>query len=203
MLSGVVPPDLVTEAVRELKAFGKFVVYANEVERKKTTRDYHEWAESMRCLYDAMTCRSFIEQIEEVTGMSGLVCDPTIHGGGYHVTEIGGYLGPHIDYALHPVMPILQRKVNLILYLNDLWKPEWGGQTVLWNDDATSRQGDVCPEFNTALLWAPGDTTFHSVNPVDASAHEPRYTLAVYYLGVKDAGANRKRALFVPERKAV
>lgn len=200
-MSDVVRPDLVVEAVRELKAFDKFVVYANESERKKTTRDYHEWAASMRCLYDELTRRSFIEQLEEVTGMRGLVCDPTIHGGGYHVTERGGHLGPHIDYAVHPVMPILQRKLNLILYLNELWKPEWGGQTVFWNDDATVRQGDVCPEFNTALLWAPGDTTFHSVNPVDFSANEPRYTLAIYYLGVKDVGANRKRALFVPERK--
>lgn len=196
-------PYLVEEAVMELKSFNNFVVYANEIERKKTTRDYHDWPPSMKCLYDSITCRDFIDKLESITGLRGLVCDPTIHGGGYHVTECGGYLGAHIDYAVHPVMPILQRKLNLILYLNETWQPAWGGQTVLWNDDATIRQGEVCPAFNTALLWSPGDTTFHSVNPVDASAHEPRYTLAVYYLGVKDAGANRKRALFVPERKAV
>jgi Rps23 Pro-64 3,4-dihydroxylase Tpa1-like proline 4-hydroxylase len=130
-----------------------------------------------------------------IAGVANLEGDPTWHGGGYHVTDSGGHLGPHIDYALNPRTG-MERRVNLILYLNECA----GGELCLWNDDATEIEATVKPLFNRAVLWCPGDTTFHSVRPVERG---PRVSLACYYVTPPRAGTVRKRALFIPQREAM
>ena len=40
----------------------------------------------------------------------------------------------HLDYSIHPINS-MERRVNLIVYLNSDWQEEWGGDLQLWEGD--------------------------------------------------------------------
>jgi hypothetical protein len=170
----------------------RWAFYNNPDEWKRATNDFDSLPLPARDLAASLVTDWTAGMVEVIAGVANLEGDPTWHGGGYHVTDSGGHLGPHIDYALNPRTG-MERRVNLILYLNECA----GGELCLWNDDATEIEATVKPLFNRAVLWLPGDTTFHSVRPVERG---PRVSLACYYVTPPRAGCNRRRALFVPNR---
>ena len=43
------------------------------------------------------------------------------NGGGWHIHPSGGKLNMHLDYSIHPKLA-LQRKINIIVYLNSGWE---------------------------------------------------------------------------------
>lgn len=137
--------------------------------------------------------------LRPLVGISDLVSDPFIHGGGLHLTLPGGHLSPHLDYAKHPKLSTLERRVNLVLFLNPFWQEEWGGAFELWDADARQVVKRVYPSPGRAVVWLPDDTAFHGTEKVSAEAPS-RATLAVYYLSALRSGVTRSRALFVPNR---
>lgn len=123
--------------------------------------------------------------------------DPTLHGGGLHVTESGGWLSPHLDYDLHPHLPGKRRALNLIAFLNSEWRKEWGGALVLC-DPMGAVVKRVYPAPGRLVAFEVGDLSYHGVEPVTGPVE--RVTAAVYYLSEANASNTRKRALFLPKR---
>src|SRR5581483_11811028 len=74
--------------------------------------------------------RVMIEFLEELTGIRGLVGDPHLVGGGLHELGPGGFLRVHADFNIHPLLA-LDRRLNLLLYLNEDWDESWGGELEL------------------------------------------------------------------------
>src|SRR5262249_40030516 len=62
--------------------------------------------------------------LEELTGISDLLPDPTFLGGGLHRIDSGGKLSVHADSNTHAVTGYY-RRINLLLYLNRGWDPAW------------------------------------------------------------------------------
>ena len=66
-------------------------------------------------------------------------------GGGLHQTLRGGHLNIHADFTTHHIHETWARRVNILLYLNEEWHDEWGGQLELWDRDMTACQDRVAP----------------------------------------------------------
>jgi Rps23 Pro-64 3,4-dihydroxylase Tpa1-like proline 4-hydroxylase len=115
-----------------------------------------------------------------------------LHGGGLHTHSTNGKLNVHLDYAIHPKLG-LQRKLNLIVYLNDNWKEEWGGHIEFWSHDETKNAPKECvkkvaPLFNRAVLFDTTQNSWHGLpEPLKCPDGEMRKSLAVYYLTDVDA----------------
>ena len=75
-----------------------------------------------RELYELIESRAFLDWIGEITGISGLVFDPPMYGGGTHENLDGQDLDPHVDFNYDEAQQ-LHRRLNLIVYLNQGWKP--------------------------------------------------------------------------------
>ncbi len=75
---------------------------------------------------------SFLKTLEKVTGMWGLMPDPYMFGGGLHATATGGKLAIHADFNKHPFFKV-DRRLNLLVYLNEGWTDENGGWLELWD----------------------------------------------------------------------
>ncbi len=202
VIDGFAPRDMAQFAVSELPpaAYLGWVRYDNPHEKKRTLNDPDKMPASWRILLRWLNSPETIQRISFLTGVAPLCADPTAWGAGIHVTEEGGYLAPHIDFAICPTIPLLQRRVNVILHLSEDWRQEWGGATELWDDMAKEVKARVYPAFNRALIWEATDLSYHSGQTVQG-AERPRVTAAAYYLGYPvQSMATRKRALFVPQR---
>ena len=113
-------------------------------------------------------------------------------------------LNPHLDYSIHPKLK-LQRKLNLIVYIEEDYKEEYGGHLGMWsNNGPKNRYGEltkkITPIFNRGVLF---DTTQNSWHGICQNLKLPqgkyRKNLAIYYLQKSTPNcSNRTRAFFAP-----
>ena len=81
----------------------------------------------------------FLNFLEKLTGIKALIPDPYYIGGGIHEVENGGHLDIHADFNFHPKLN-LERRINLLIYLNKDWKESYGGQFELWDEHMQAKQ---------------------------------------------------------------
>ena len=86
----------------------------------------------LRNIFYAFNSAPMLEFLEKMTGIEGLIPDPYFTGGGLHETKSGGFLGVHSDFRLNKKLNI-ERRLNAIIYLNEDWKEEYGGNLELWD----------------------------------------------------------------------
>jgi hypothetical protein len=103
-------------------------------------------------------------------------------GGGLHQTLRGGHLNIHADFSTHHTHANWARRVNILLYLNDEWHEEWGGQLELWDHDMTAVQGKVTPQGNRMFVFTTSHDSFHGhPDPLQCPEDVARRSMALYY----------------------
>jgi hypothetical protein len=134
-----------------------------------------------RELFHALNSRPFLLFLEEMTGIKGLIPDPYFIGAGIHRVGSGGHLDIHADFNLHKQMSV-ERRLNVLIYLNDDWREEWGGSFEIWENDMSAKVKSFVPLFNRMCCFSTGSNTFHG-NPekVNHPNGEPRQSIALYY----------------------
>jgi hypothetical protein len=110
-----------------------------------------------------------------------LISDPCFEGGGLHQIPRGGKLGIHADFNKHRRFG-LDRRLNVILYLNKDWRDEYGGHLELWNRDVTRCEAKILPLYNRLAVFGTTDFTFHGhPDPLQCPEGMTRKSLALYY----------------------
>ena len=174
--------------------------YENAIEVKKTLNNWHHFSPALYKFFTDINSRECYRIFERLTHCT-LYPDHGLHGGGLHIHGAGGRLNTHLDYSIHPKLG-LERRLNLIVYLNAQWQDSWGGALGFWRDDG-GKPGElvksIAPLFNRAVIF---DTTnaWHGLpEPITCPPGQHRKSLAVYYLCQPREGAvQRNRALFAP-----
>jgi len=171
--------------------------YSNDLEyNKRTTRDFANMPSQLYDLYRELTSDETILEWKTRTGISHLENDYTLHGGGFHVTYPQGHLCTHLDYAKHPLNTTKERRLNIIVFLNE-WKKEWGGALQLCLPSGRVVK-EIYPERGKLVAFETSDESYHGVSPVTGPI--ARASFAIYYLSNIRQGVTRERALFIPNR---
>jgi len=158
-----------------------WIAFDNAAEKKLATKSETQMGDWTRFLLYQFNSSVFIDFLERLTGIQGLLPDPHFWGGGLHQIERGGFLKIHADFTRHPVLP-LDRRLNVLLYLNEGWQEEYGGQLELWNREMTRCVVRVLPTFNRCVIFSTTAFSFHGhPDPVACPAGETRKSLALYY----------------------
>jgi hypothetical protein len=124
---------------------------------------------------------TFLEFLSRITGIENLIPDPRFDGGGLHQIVQGGKLGVHADFNKHRAFG-LDRRLNLLLYLNKDWREEYGGHLQLWNRDMSRCEAKIAPLFNRVMIFGTTDFTYHGhPDPLQCPAEMTRKSLALYY----------------------
>ena len=135
--------------------------YLHLNERKFGHTDVHHWGPTLQALRDELSSERFVSFVSEVTGIPDLHADDVMDGGGLHRSLPGGFLNMHSDFSAHHSKPGWRRRVNLLLYLNPEWQPEWGGALELWSKDMQRCVTRVEPKANRILLFTTDADSFH------------------------------------------
>jgi hypothetical protein len=113
-------------------------------------------------------------------------------GGGLHQTLRGGHLNIHADFSTHHVHENWARRVNILLYLNDEWRDEWGGHLELWDKGMSSVQGRVSPKGNRMLVFTTSGDSYHGhPDPLVCPEDVARRSMALYYFTEEERAVRR------------
>ncbi len=124
---------------------------------------------------------TFIRCLEKLTGIQNLIPDPSLRGGGLHQILPGGVLGVHADFT-HHVDYDLERRVNLLLYLNKDWQDEYEGHLELWNRDASLCVKRLRPLVGRCVIFNTDADSYHGhPRPLQCPEGMSRKSIAIYY----------------------
>ncbi|HEX7679531.1 MAG TPA: 2OG-Fe(II) oxygenase [Thermoanaerobaculia bacterium] len=145
---------------------------------------YHETSTISRTIRDFLNDMNSFEMLlwlEALTGIEGLIPDPYFGGGGLHQIEPGGFLKVHADFNVHPKLK-LDRRLNMLVYLNKEWRDEYGGHLELWERDQSTCRVKILPLFNRTVIFSTTDTSFHGhPHPLTSPAGMSRKSVSLYY----------------------
>jgi Rps23 Pro-64 3,4-dihydroxylase Tpa1-like proline 4-hydroxylase len=176
------PPEILERVREEALSMGmKKPEHSSGNEHLKTSFNPDRLPTYTKAVFHALNSRPFIQFLENMSGIKGLIPDPYYMGGGIHRTENGGFLSIHADFNHHQIMN-LQRRMNLLIYLNPDWKDEYGGSFEVWTNDMSQKVAGFAPVMNRMCCFSTGDDTMHgNPEPVNHPDGQPRLSIALYY----------------------
>lgn len=123
----------------------------------------------------------FLDFLESVTSIQGLIPDPHFRGGAFHQILPGGHLSIHADFNVDKYRS-LQRRINVLLYFNPDWQPEYGGNLELWSEDMSRCCKSISPVLNRCVIFNTSSTSYHGhPDPLKCPANMTRKSMAFYY----------------------
>ncbi|QNH61466.1 2OG-Fe(II) oxygenase [Hymenobacter sediminicola] len=123
----------------------------------------------------------FLALLEQITGITELISDPELFGGGLHQSIAGAFLDVHVDFNYHRTTKN-HRRLNVIVYMNHEWQPDYNGYLELWDMAKKEQLADVAPLFNRCVIFETNEISFHGhPKPLATPADITRKSLATYY----------------------
>lgn len=138
-------------------------------------------AQPIRALMQELNSAPFLAYLEKLTGIAYLLPDPTLTGGGVHQYLPGAVLRVHADFNRLGGYE-LDRRLNLLIYLNEDWQAGWGGDLELWDKEMRGCVERVQPLANTCVVFSTTSDSFHGMpDPLACPDGVTRKSLALYY----------------------
>ena len=152
----------------------------NEI--KLSNKNYDKFPTTIKSFIDFLNSDTFLSFLQNITSIEEkLISDPQLEGGGLHEIKSGGVLKVHTDFNRHPTLD-LDRRVNVLIYLNKNWKDSYGGSLELWNKNMSMCEKKISPTFNTMVIFSTTDFSNHGhPEPLNCPKDISRKSLALYY----------------------
>lgn len=190
MLEDFLDPAVAQRAADEFPPVDpeRWINYTHVNERKYGNTEPDTWGPTLQALAAELTSPGFVAFLEQLTGIEGLLVDEDFEGGGLHQSLAGGFLNVHADFTVHPHHRHWRRRVNLLVYLNREWDPEWGGDLELWTTDMQRCVERIAPIGNRAVIFNTDADSFHGhPEPLRCPPEVARQSMALYYFTAEDA----------------
>jgi len=122
---------------------GGWTVFTRAGSRMEEFNDLISCPMAHQVTYEIMHSGEMLYDLEQMTGISGLLPDPHLVGAGFSIFRDGSYLGSHYDFNWNDRLR-LHRKLTSLLFITPGWKEEWGGHHEIWtgsyDKDKTSKK---------------------------------------------------------------
>ena len=172
----------VLEEFPDLKKINSSINYNNKNEIKFANNNQKNFKKNTKLIFKFLNSKRFINFIQTLTSIKEKILpDLELNGGGLHEIKKGGILKVHTDFNKHPTKN-LDRRVNILIYLNKNWKKKYGGNLEFWNKSMKKCSKTIQPNFNTMVIFSTNDFTNHGhPNPLNCPDNISRKSLATYY----------------------
>ena len=150
-------------------------------ERKLAFDNVEKLPPTVREVLFFLNSRPMLNFLEILTGIQGVIPDPYYVGGGLHQIKPGGNLEVHADFNLHTKLN-LDRRINVLVYMNKNWDEAYGGHFELWNKEMTKAEQKILPLFNRCAIFSTTSTSYHGhPTPLSCPPDRTRKSMATYY----------------------
>ena len=182
-------PDFCRRLISEFPSFdpSHALNERGETGRKAVIPDLPRLGAAYNQFDSLIRSRDFLAFMSRITGIPNLLYDPAYVGGGTHENLDGQELDSHVDFNYHPRFQ-WHRRLNLIIFLNQNWNPDWGGCLELladpWIPDAAAPSTVVVPIANRAVLFETNEHSWHGFRRIHLPAGQDqisRRSIAVYF----------------------
>jgi len=184
VLDGLFPDELLDGVLADFPGAGDsaWSRFDNPQERKLGNyRRLLETSDRIQRFLFALNSPEMLEFLETMTGIEGLIPDPYFGGGALHQIVRGGFLKVHADFNWHPKLK-LDRRLNVLIYLNRDWKDQYGGALELWDRGMTGPEKSVLPVFNRTVVFSTTDFSYHGhPHPLACPEAMTRKSVSLYY----------------------
>ena len=174
--------DKILEEFPDLSSIKNSTKYDDPKQRKLEGKGERFFGEETKRFMHFLNSEPFLEFLQILTGIKEpLISDPYFSGGGQHEIKKGGLLKIHADFNKHLKLN-LDRRINVLVYLNKDWKEEYGGHFELWKEDMSKCENKILPLFNRMTIFSTNDFSYHGhPNPLTCPENRSRKSLALYY----------------------
>jgi len=150
--------------------FGIFHPVFSTIKEKLTTPEFYKW-------------------ITDVTGIEEVFITDDQMGSGIHQGTNGSFLDIHIDFNIHHIKNV-HRRLNLLIYLEQNWKEEYGGSLEMWNADMTNCDKMVLPQFNRCVIFETSEISYHGYSKITLPEGVTRKSFFAYFYTNEREGAS-------------
>lgn len=156
--------------------------YHNKNEVKFANNNKKCFKKNTKKMFKYLNSKNFLNFLQDLSSIKEkLLADTHLNGGGLHEIKRGGVLKIHTDFNKHPFKN-LDRRINVLIYLNKNWKNSYGGNLELWNKNMSKCVKKIPPKFNTMVIFSTNDFTNHGhPNPLNCPKKISRKSIATYY----------------------
>ncbi len=183
VIDDALPTNVLDAVIAEFPApeEADWQTFDKQTEVKLALADTERMGPSTRHLLAEFNGQVFTEFLQQLTAIDHLVPDPHYDGGGLHQIRRGGFLKVHADFNKNKRLN-LDRRLNVLLYLNRDWDPSFGGNLELWNPDMSAAVQSIAPIFNRMVVFATTDDALHGhPEPLTCPPDRARRSMALYY----------------------
>ena len=149
-------------------------------QKKVQITDPTRFPEPVQRLNQELASARFLDDLAYITGIPKLLADDKLVGGGMHVSGPGGRLDVHVDFNYNEESH-LHRRLNILIYLNPVWQPAWGGEIELWDEQVKECGQRLLPALNRCVIFETTNKSYHGVRPITAPVGIERKSFAGYY----------------------
>ena len=156
--------------------------YFNKNEVKFANNEYNNFPNDIKVIFDFLNSDYFLNFLQGITDIKEkLIPDYQLNGGGMHEIKKGGLLKIHSDFNRHPTLE-LDRRLNVLIYLNKNWEEKYGGHLEFWDRNMESCKKKVLPIFNRMVIFSTTDNSNHGhPDPLNCPDIMSRKSIATYY----------------------
>jgi len=163
--------------------------------------EWQQISNSFSLFHQEITSDLFRQFINNVVGEDSLI-DPEFCGDPQQGRD-RGFLDMHVDFNLHPRNQTWHHHLNVLIYLNDSWQPQYGGDLEL----RLGLQGEISsisPAFNRCVIMLSDDTTYHGYKRLSLPDDMTRKAILVHGYKVEThQQLSRTLTSFAPYKNSV
>ena len=172
----------------------KSYYYGNQNIEKNKYAFKSNLGEMIQELFKEVNGDEFVSLLENKTGINGLIRNNLeLSGAGVHKIFDKGFLCMHKDFEGYndAKYGLLDRRINLLLYMNKDWKEEYGGELCLYDDTKLHKvTKKIVPMLNRCVIFlTPGNIHGHP-NPLNIPENKSRQSITTYYYTKNETGKN-------------
>lgn len=176
--------------------------YRGNVNIENTKKAFkNNLGEFIDSIFRELCSDDFIKIIENITGINNIIRNNVeLEGAGIHKVYNNGFLTMHKDFnnTFDTNFGLIDRRINLLLYMNPDWKEEYNGQLCLYDNNEKKITKQIYPILNRCVIFNTTDSIHGHPHPMKLPENICRQSLALYYYTKNTTGKSVTNGELLP-----